>query len=63
VGGTASESLARAKALVIGHASNQAFVSAISDDFFIAGAITVICVIPILFLRKKKVGDGNKGTH
>jgi DHA2 family multidrug resistance protein len=58
VGGTSAESLARAKALLMGHMSNQAFVTAISDDFFIAAAITIVCIIPILFLRvhKRKAG-------
>jgi DHA2 family multidrug resistance protein len=54
-GGTTAESLARAKALVISHLSNQAFVSAISDDFFIAAAITALCIVPVLFLRVHKL--------
>jgi DHA2 family multidrug resistance protein len=61
IGGTSAESLARAKALLTGHVSNQAFVSAISDDFFIAAAITILCLIPILFLRARKRVPGPKG--
>ena len=54
VGGTNAVSLMRAKALVTYHLSQQAFVSAVDDDFFIAALITILCVIPILFLRYKK---------
>jgi DHA2 family multidrug resistance protein len=62
VGGTSAESLARAKALMMAHMSNQAFVSAIGDDFFIAGAITIACVVPILFLRVRKRNAGAKAV-
>lgn len=60
VGGTSAESLARAKALLMAHMSNQAFVSAIGDDFFIAAAITIACIVPILFLRVRKRNVGAK---
>jgi MFS transporter, DHA2 family, multidrug resistance protein len=53
-GGTAAESLGKAKALVGMHLGQQAFVSAICDDFLLAGIITVFCAIPILFLHTKK---------
>ncbi|HTP12217.1 MAG TPA: DHA2 family efflux MFS transporter permease subunit [Bacteroidota bacterium] len=54
VGGSASVSVLRAKGLVVSHVIQQAFVSAVDDDFFVAAAITILCVIPILFLRYKK---------
>jgi MFS transporter, DHA2 family, multidrug resistance protein len=54
VGGTSAFSTMRAQGLVISHLAQQAFVSAVDDDFFVAAAITVLCVIPILFLRYKK---------
>ncbi len=60
IGGTFGESLDRARALLLGHISNQAFVSAINDDFLIAGAITILCVIPILFLRVRKHQNTSK---
>jgi DHA2 family multidrug resistance protein len=50
-GGNTALSAARAKALVFGNLSDQAFVAAIADDFLIAAAITALCLIPILFLR------------
>ena len=62
VGGTNAESLTRAKALTMAHMSNQAFVSAVSDDFFIAAAITIACIIPILFLRVRKRSAGAKAV-
>ncbi len=57
VGGTNAVSELRANALIIYHMSQQAFVAAVDDDFFIAAMITVLCVIPILFLRYKKKKD------
>ena len=53
-GGTAAESLMRAKALIGRHVAEQAFVSAVGDDFLIAGAITAISAVLILLLKTKK---------
>jgi len=52
VGGTSAEGLARAKGLLMSHISQQAFVSAINDDFLLAGVITMAGVLPLLLLRK-----------
>ncbi|MFZ1082131.1 MAG: DHA2 family efflux MFS transporter permease subunit [Candidatus Kryptoniota bacterium] len=60
VGGTSSLSATRAQALVGYHLSQQAFVSAVDDDFFVAAIITFLCVVPILFLRSKKKATGQK---
>ncbi len=54
VGGTLSMSAMRAEALLGYQISQQAFVSAVDDDFLVAAAITVLCLVPILFLRYKK---------
>jgi DHA2 family multidrug resistance protein len=54
IGGTSSLSAMRAQALVGYDLTQQAFVSAVDDDFFVAAAITILCVIPILFLRNRK---------
>jgi MFS transporter, DHA2 family, multidrug resistance protein len=56
VGGGAMVSSMRAQGLVVLHVAQQAFVSAVDDDFLVAAAITVLCAIPILFLRYKKKG-------
>ncbi len=57
IGGTMTDSVTRAKALIVSHMYNQAFVSAIDDCFFVAGAVTVLCAIPILLLHRKKPGQ------
>ena len=54
ISGTAAESMMRAKALVGMHVAQQAFVSAIGDDFLLAGVITIFCAVPIIFLHTKK---------
>jgi MFS transporter, DHA2 family, multidrug resistance protein len=54
VGGTAAVSAARAKALITMHITNQAFVSAVGDDFLLAGGVSALCIIPILFLKIHK---------
>jgi MFS transporter, DHA2 family, multidrug resistance protein len=59
-GGTNAVNAARAKTLVSYHINMQAFVSAVDDDFFIAALITVLCVVPILFLRYRKKESGVK---
>jgi DHA2 family multidrug resistance protein len=56
VGGAATVSSMRAQGLVVYHLAQQAFVSAVDDDFLVASAITVLCAIPIVFLRYKKKG-------
>ncbi len=54
VSGTPAEAITRAKALVAMHIGQQAFVSAIDDDFLLAGVITLLCVVPIFFLHTRK---------
>lgn len=54
IGGTNALSALRANALIVYNLNLQAFVSAVDDDFFIAALITIICIVPILFLRYKK---------
>ena len=53
-GGNGNAVIAKAQALIGQHVISQAFVQAINDDFFLAGAITLLCLPPILFLRTKK---------
>jgi DHA2 family multidrug resistance protein len=54
VGGNAISASSRAQALLIFHVSQQAFVSAIDDDFFLAALITAMCLVPVLFLKSIK---------
>ena len=58
MGGNAALSASRARALVFGNLSDQAFVAAVADDFLIAAAITALCLIPILFLRVHRRAKG-----
>jgi MFS transporter, DHA2 family, multidrug resistance protein len=58
IGGNAADSAQRAKALALAHVSQQSFVAAIGDDFFIAACISFACVFFIFLLRNRK----NKGV-
>ncbi len=58
IGGSISQSTLRGKALIIGHLLKQAFVSSVNDAFLVAGAITIVCLAPIFFLRRKRAGAG-----
>ena len=61
LGGGLSEASSRAKYLLLSHISNQAVVSAITDDFLIAAGITIVCVL-FLFMLKSPQRKGPKGT-
>ena len=54
LGSTLSLASMRANALLVYNISQQAFVSAVDDDFLVAAMITIACVVPIFFLRYKK---------
>ena len=56
VGGTAAEAASRAKALVLGHAADQATVAAIDDDFLIAAGVTALCILFLFLLRSPRRG-------
>lgn len=58
LGGTMSDASLRAQALIGSNVAQQAFVQAINDDFLIAAAITIVVVVPILFLRIRKRPTG-----
>lgn len=53
VGGSMYQCNVRGKALIINHVMQQAFVSAVNDDFLVAGAISIACLVPIFFLRRR----------
>ena len=58
IGGSMPQSTLRGRALIIGHLLKQAFVSAVNDAFLVAGVITIVCLVPIFFLRRKRSGIG-----
>ncbi len=41
-------------ALISSNVTQQAFVQGINDDFLIAAIITIICLVPVVFLSSKK---------
>jgi DHA2 family multidrug resistance protein len=53
-GGTMAETAMKAKTLIGAHVAQQAFVQAINDDYFIAAVVTLLALVPILFLRTHK---------
>jgi DHA2 family multidrug resistance protein len=61
-GGTGSDALARAQALALLHIRQQAFVSAVDDDFFIAAGITIACLFLLLFLKARSLKRKTKAV-
>lgn len=43
-----------AESLIFKRVDLEAYISAINDDFYIAFIITLLCIIPVLFLKAKK---------
>jgi DHA2 family multidrug resistance protein len=62
-GGTSSQALSKAKALVYTFVQNQAFVQAVNDVFLIATIIVLVSVFPVFFIkihkRKKSAKPSN----
>ncbi len=59
VGGAGVNVFAQAQALIFQNLTNQAFISGITDDFFVGAVITLFILIPLFFLKyhKRKVGE------
>lgn len=58
VGGTGNELMVKAKALLIQNVAGQAFVKGITDDFLVGALITLLIIIPLVFLKyNKKSGE------
>lgn len=53
-GGSAATALQQSHVLISQHVGNQAFIQGVSDDFFLAGMITLLGFIPILLSQSKK---------
>jgi DHA2 family multidrug resistance protein len=62
LGGTLAEASLRAHSLIASHVANQAFVQAVCDDFYIAAAISLFGILPIVFLRSKKRNSAGHTT-
>jgi hypothetical protein len=52
VGGTLSDAAIRARALLVGHTQQQAFVSGVDDVFRVAFWILLLALPPALLLRR-----------
>lgn len=53
-GGVPGSAKEVAEMMVLKRIDLEGYISAINDDFFIAFIITLLCVVPVLFLRTKK---------
>ena len=57
-GSAGTEMVSRSKALIAQNIYNQAFVRGIADDFLVGAIITLLILIPLLFLRYHKREKG-----
>jgi DHA2 family multidrug resistance protein len=55
-GSSAPVSIKQSQSLISAQVSKEAFVQAVDDDFLIAGFITILGGIPVLWLHRKKKG-------
>lgn len=53
-GGSLATALKQAQSIVMSNVNSQAFIQGVDDDFLIAAAISLVGIIPILFLKSKK---------
>ena len=60
VGGSGNELMMKAKGLIIQNISAQAFVQGIDDDFFAGAMLTLLILIPLVFLKFHKKKNGQK---
>ncbi len=58
------DSSSQAGALIFSNIANQAFVQGICDDFLIVAVITLICLVPLFFIKivKRKPGAGKHAS-
>jgi DHA2 family multidrug resistance protein len=57
-GSVASLASQQSQSILMSHVTRQSFVQAIDDDFLIAALITIVSVIPVIFLKIGKSGKG-----
>jgi MFS transporter, DHA2 family, multidrug resistance protein len=62
-GSSPANSMKVSQALMMTNVSKQAYIQGIDDDFLLAGLITLIGGIPIIFLHTKKVKHTNIPAH
>jgi DHA2 family multidrug resistance protein len=54
LGSSLPNAIKQSQMVMVGNVNKQAYIQGIDDDFFIATLITIIGVIPVLFLVVKK---------
>ncbi len=59
-GGSGTELMVKAKGLILQNISAQAFVRGLDDDFLIGALITLLILIPLVFLKYHKKKNGQK---
>ena len=59
-GGSGNELILKSKLLIVKNAVSQAFVQGINDDFFLAAVLTLVLLIPMLFLKISKKKNQEK---
>ncbi len=59
-GGAGVKIFEQAQALIVQNLTNQAFISGITDDFFVGAVITLFILIPLFFLKYHKRKSGEK---
>ncbi len=62
-GSSPAISTMQSQALLLSNLSKQAYIQGIDDDFLLAGIITLIGGIPIIFLHTKKLKNKNLPAH
>ena len=62
-GSSPSMAAKQSQALMYSNIGRQAFIEGINDDFLLAGIITLIGGIPIIFLHTKKSKNQNQPVH
>jgi DHA2 family multidrug resistance protein len=62
-GSSSSDATRQSQALLLSNVNKQAYIQGINDDFLLAGIITLIGGIPIIFLHTKKSKTQNIQAH
>jgi DHA2 family multidrug resistance protein len=62
-GSSPTNAARQSQALLLSNLSKQAYIQGIDDDFLLAGIITLLGGIPIIFLRTKKLKNKNLVAH
>ena len=60
VGGSPAEVASRAKTMIALNLSSQSFIQGINDDFLVAALLSIVLVIPVLFLKISRAKSTEK---